>query len=199
MRNTLMLAAVALMIAGSQPALAAPDPAAPIAAFDEALLGAMKTGKAASLAARTAKLLPVVKATHDLPAMAALVVGPAWATMGAGDRAALVEAFARHSALSYAANFASFSGERFAVDPKVVVRGGDRVVRTTIAGKDGTTPLDYRMRDGGSGWKIVDIFAEGVSQIAVQRSEFASIVKAGGVAALAKKLNAADEARLKGR
>lgn len=194
MRNAL----TALALLAALPA-AAPDPVAPIAAFDDALLAAMKEGKAATLAARTAKLLPVVKATHDLPAMAALVVGPAWTATSAGDRAGLVEAFARHSAVSYAANFASYAGERFVVDPAVVTRGSDRVVKTTIAGSGTPTPLAYRLRSSGSGWKIVDIFAEGVSQIAVQRSEFASTIKAGGVAALTKKLNTADEARPKGR
>ncbi|QXQ05520.1 ABC transporter substrate-binding protein [Sphingosinicellaceae bacterium] len=197
MRNTLI--ALALLAALPAPAAAASDPVAPIAAFDDALLASMKAGKATPLPARTAKLLAVVKATHDLPAMAALVVGPAWAATSAGDRAALVEAFARHSAVQYAANFASYAGERFVVDPAVVTRGTDRVVKTTIAGNGTPTPLAYRLRESGGGWKIVDIFAEGVSQIAVQRSEFASTIKAGGVAALTKKLNTADEARLKGR
>ncbi len=176
---------------------AAPDPVAPVNALDDALLAAMKQGRAATLSARTAKLLPVVRATHDLPAMAAKVVGPAWATTSAADRAALVETFARHSAVSYAANFSSFAGERFVVDPAVVTRGADRVVRTKIVATSGSAGLDYRMRDGAEGWRIADIYADGISQIAVQRSEFASTVAAGGVSALVKKLDAADAARLK--
>ncbi len=178
---------------------AAPDPSAPVSALDDALLASMKAGRAATLGARTAKLLPVVRATHDLGAMAAKVVGPAWATTPAADRAALVDAFARHSAVSYAANFASFSGERFVVDTAVAARGEDRVVRTKIVAKDGGAALDYRMRSGPEGWRITDIYADGISQIAVQRSEFASTIAAGGVAALVKKLDAADAARLKGR
>ncbi len=178
------------------PAVAASDPAAQIGALDDALVAAMKTGKT-QLSARVAKLQPVVKATHDMAAMAGLVVGPAWAAAPVTDRTALVEAFARHSAVAYAENFNNYGGERFTVDPKVETRGPDRLVRTTIIGKDSKTALNYRMRDAGSGWKIVDIYADGISQVATQRAEFASTVKASGVAGLAKRLNALDEAKLK--
>ncbi len=190
-----LFAAAALALA--VPAVAAPGPAVPIAAFDDALLAAMKTGKSVPLPARVAKLLPVVRATHDLDAMAAAVVGPPWAATPAADRAALIEAFARHSAVAYAENFNGWDGERFIIDPKITPRGSGQVVTVTIAGKGAATPLLFRMRDGGSGWRIVDIYAEGVSQVAVQRAEFAAIIKSGGVAALAKQLNARDEAKLK--
>ena len=178
---------------------AAPDPVAPVNALDDALLASMKSGKATSLSARAAKLLPVVRATHDLGAMAARVVGPAWASASATDRAALIETFAKHSAVSYAANFASFAGERFVIDPAVAARGEDRVVRTRIVASSGGAALDYRMRSGAEGWRITDIYADGISQIAVQRSEFASTIAAGGIAALVRKLDAADAARVKGR
>lgn len=192
MRFFLAVAMLLLVAAG-------PDPAAPVKALDEALLNAMKTGHAATLSARTAKLLPVVRATHDLTAMAAKVVGPAWATASAADRAALIETFARHSAVSYAANFSSYAGERFAVDSAIVPRGEDRVVRTKLIAAGSGAALDYRVRSGPEGWRIADIYADGISQIAVQRSEFSAIIASGGVAALVRKLDAADAARLKGR
>lgn len=177
---------------------AAPEPAAPVNALDDALLASMKSGHTASLSARTAKLLPVVRATHDLETMASKVVGPAWASAPASDRAALIDTFAKHSALSYAANFASFAGERFVVDPAIVARGAYKVVRTKIVASSGGAALDYKLRGGAEGWRIVDIYADGISQIAVQRSEFASTIAAGGVAALVRKLEAADATRLKG-
>ncbi len=187
------LAAVVL----AAPAAAASDPAAVVGNFNNALIAAMQTGKGASLAARTTRLLPLVKATHDLPGMTRLVAGPGWATTGPADRAALTEAFSRHSALTYAVNFASFDGEKFVVEPKVDTRGSDALVHVKLVAKDATTPLNYRLHQAEGGWRIIDVFADGVSQIAVQRSEFASTVKAGGAAALAAKLNAADEAKLK--
>ena len=188
---------VAAAVLAAAPAYAAGDPAAVVGDFDNALVAAMQSARGTSLAARTTKLLPLVRATHDLPGMTRLVAGPTWATTSAADRAALVEAFSRHSALTYAINFASFDGEKFTVEPKVDMRGADALVHGAIVAKDGTTQLNYRLHQTDGGWRIIDVFADGVSQIAVQRAEFASTIKAGGAAALAAKLNASDEAKLK--
>lgn len=188
-----LLAAVLL----AAPAAAAQDPATVVGDFNTALIAAMQSAKGTSLAARTAKLTPLVKATHDLPGMTRLVAGPAWATTSAADRDALVAAFSRHSTLTYAINFSSFDGERFTVEPKVDTRGADALVHGAIVAKDATTALNYRLHEVDGAWRIIDVFADGVSQIAVQRAEFASTIKAGGIAALTAKLNAADGAKLK--
>lgn len=193
MFRPLFAAAVVLTAA---PAFAA-DPATVVGDFNSALVAAMQSARGTGLAARTTKLLPLVKATHDLPGMTRLVAGPAWATTSAADREALLVAFSRHSALTYAINFASFDGERFTTEPKVDARGADVLVHGAIVAKDGTTKLNYRLHQVDGGWRIIDVFADGVSQIAVQRAEFASTMKAGGAAGLAAKLNATDEAKLK--
>ncbi len=198
-RSALVVAALtaSAVVASAAPAAAAGDPAAVVGDFNTALISAMKSGKGTSLSARTAKLLPLVKATHDMPGMTRLITGPAWATTNAADREALVTAFTRHSALTYAVNFSSFDGEKFTVEPKVDMRGADALVHGAIVGKDGPTALNYRLHQSEGGWRIIDVYADGVSQIAVQRAEFASTVKVGGAAGLATKLNAADEAKLK--
>ncbi|QYE34545.1 ABC transporter substrate-binding protein [Polymorphobacter sp. PAMC 29334] len=190
---------LALLLACATGAAAAPapsDPAAVVGAFNASLLATMKEGKGLGLSGRTAKLLPLVKATHDMPAMTRLVAGPAWATTAPADKTALTDAFTRHSVVAYATNFASFDGQRFTVQPKVDMRGEDALVHAAIVAKDGTTPLNYRLHKTDGGWRIVDVYADGISQIAVQRAEFAGTIKAGGAAALAAKLNAGDEAKL---
>ncbi len=189
-------AIVALALVAA-PAAAASDPAAVVGDFNAALITAMQSGKGTPLAARTAKLLPLVKATHDMPGMTRLIAGPVWTTATAADREALVTAFTRHSALTYAINFSSFDGEKFTVEPKVDMRGPDALVHAALIGRDSRTALNYRLHQTEGGWRIIDVYADGVSQIAVQRSEFAATVRSGGLAGLAAKLNAADEAKLK--
>jgi len=45
------------------------------------------------------------------------------------------------------------------------------------------------MRNGPNGWRIVDVLADGaVSRVAVQRSDFRSLLRSGGPAALQKSL-----------
>jgi phospholipid transport system substrate-binding protein len=59
-------------------------------------------------------------------------------------------------------------------------------VRSKLVARNGTsTPLDYVMRDGPSGWKIVDVLVGGaISRVAVQRSDFRTLLSSGGVPAL---------------
>jgi len=194
---TTALAVMALAAAAPAAAKEASEPAAVVADFNASLLATMKDGKALGLAGRTAKLLPLVKATHDMPAMTRLAAGPVWAATPPAQQAALTDAFTRHSVIAYAVNFASFDGQRFTVQPKVGTRGADALVHAAIVSKGSTTALNYRLHQTDGGWRIVDVFADGISQIAVQRAEFAATLKAGGAAALAAKLNAADDAKLR--
>lgn len=167
-----------------------------IDAYDQAIVGVMKQGQALGLAGRAEKFQPIVADYYDTAAAAALVVGaPAWGKASAADRAALIAALTRHNAVSHATNYKSYSGETFATDPKSVVRGAERLVRVKIGG----TQIVYRLRESGGKWRIVDVVADGVSQLAVQRADYASTVAAGGVAGLAKRLAAIDTKTLKGR
>jgi phospholipid transport system substrate-binding protein len=140
------------------------------------------------LAARIDRFEPLVRAYYDMPAIAALVIGPVWAKTSAADRAAAIDALTHHSAVSLARNFASYGGERFVVDPTVVTRGASRIVRLTISSGKSRDVLLYRMSQGEGGWRIVDVIAGGVSQLAVQRADLASTVSSGGAAGVARRL-----------
>ncbi len=76
---------------------------------------------------------------------------------------------------NYASNFDSFGGEKFIVDPAVQTRGTDKVVQSKLVTGDQTIPFNYRMRQTGGSWKILDVYLNGtISQLATRRSDFAS-------------------------
>lgn len=190
----LQAAVICLASLLSWPAIAAPvDPAASqIETFYGALVDTMKHGEALGFSGRFDKLAPVVDGVFDLPLMTALSVGPVWSTVSDTDRKSLVAAFRRMTVANYVANFTTYDGQKFTVDPAVETRGADRIVRSRLESK-GETPIAfiYRMHESGGAWKVVDIFLDGsVSQIAMRRSDFAATVRAGGATALVKKLNA---------
>ena len=151
-------------------------------AYHDGVVAAMKMS--GGLAARAAAFEPLVRDYYDMPTIAALVVGPGWAQTGAADRAALAKALARHSAVSLARNFGSYGGERFAVADQVVDRGTSQLVTVRV----GTDTLVYRLRRG----RIVDVVSGGVSNLALQRADFASTLAKGGAAALVAKLATLD-------
>nr|WP_243843353.1 ABC transporter substrate-binding protein [Sphingomonas vulcanisoli] len=172
-------------------ALAAPSHAAEIgaaahvAAYDDKVIAVMKEGL--PTAQRIARFQTIVAQSYDMPAIAALVIGPGWASASAADKSAAIQALTRHSAISLARNFKSYSGEKFVVDPTVQQRGNDSIVKVRI----GSDILYFRVHRSGSGWSIIDVISGGVSQLAVQKSDLASTA-AGGAAAVAKRLQQVD-------
>jgi phospholipid transport system substrate-binding protein len=90
--------------------------------------------------------------------------------------------------VSLARNFKEYDGTPFRVDPKVIVRGADSVVKVTIGGDT----LFYRMRQAGGGYRIVDVISGGVSNLALQRADLATTIQSGGLPALVRKLGQLD-------
>ena len=167
--------------------------------FHASLLDTMKQGKTLGIEGRFKKLEPEIDRAFDLAAMTKFTVGPKWVGMSEDEHKALIAAFRRMTIASYARNFAEFKDQQFTIEPKVEVRGLDRLVKSQIIPKgEKAVNLVYRIRDGGAGDKIIDVIYEFVSQLATKRSDFASTVNSGGALALVKKLNELSDKLMKG-
>lgn len=167
--------------------------------FHASLLDTMKQGKTLGIEGRFKKLEPEIDRAFDLGAMTKFTVGPKWVGMSEDEHKALIAAFRRMTIASYARNFAEFKDQQFTIEPKVEVRGLDRLVKSQIIPKgEKAVNLVYRIRDGGAGVKIIDVIYEFVSQLATKRADFASTVNSGGALALVKKLNELSDKLMKG-
>jgi phospholipid transport system substrate-binding protein len=177
----------------AQPAIAqSADPAAgTVQTLHSGLLSIMHAGTAAGQTGRARQIAPVVDRTFDVPQMTRLAVGPSWTGMAAADQSALVAAFRSLTIAQYAKNFDSFSGERFATAPEVETRGGDKLVRTTLVVPNGNPEaLNYRLRQSGGQWKIIDVYyRNSISQLATRRADFSRVLASGGAKALVVHLN----------
>jgi phospholipid transport system substrate-binding protein len=187
-----MVMALLLMLAPPvRAAETAPDPAVQqIEMFYAVLVDTMKEGPKLGIQGRYRKLAPVTKETFDIPAMAQLSVGPAWQMLSEMDRKAIIDAFERMTIANYAANFSSYSGQKFIVNPMAKMRGQEKIVESKMVSGQTTVPFNYRMHLADGKWKVVDIYLNGyVSQLAVRRADFASTVAQSGAAGLVKKIN----------
>jgi phospholipid transport system substrate-binding protein len=181
------VAALAVGVAAVSPAYAQQmDPAARIGAYNDGIVAIMKAK--IGFEGRRDRFEALVREHYDMPAIASLVVGPKWASSTTAERNDAIAALTRHSAVSLAKNFDSYDGEKFTVDPAVTDRGPSKIVKVRISAPGGGDTLLYVMRKGAAGWKIVDVVAQGVSQLAVQRSDAAGAVASDGVGGLAKQL-----------
>jgi len=161
--------------------------AAPIQRLNAALLAAMKAGRGTPFSQRYAALAPVVEQTLDMDAVLAASIGLSWSSMPSDQKAQLLATFRRYTVASYTANFDNYTGQTFQLAPSVrSVGNGDVIVGTQIVANDGSSnKLDYVMRHTPSGWKAVDVLADGaISRVAVQRSDFRHLLNSGGAPAL---------------
>jgi len=174
----------------SAPALAQ---TAPIDALDHALEAAMKQGSA-PFATRYKALAPVVDQVFDLEQILRSSVGLRWASIPPAQQQQLLSVFRAYTICNYAANFDSNSGTEIHLLPEVRSVGADRIVESEIVPKSGDPiRMDYVMRQGAAGWQAVDVLEAGtISQAAVQRSDFRSLLADGPaqlIASLQAKVN----------
>jgi phospholipid transport system substrate-binding protein len=154
------------------------------------LLSTMQNGQALGARGRYTQLAPVVARVFDISFMTRLAVGPDWATLTEPQRQQVSQAFERYIAAIYAERFNSYSGERLQVTGERASPGGT-IITSQIVKSDGQpVNINYLMRDNGGTWQIADIYLDGtISELATRRSEFASILRAGGINGLIQALN----------
>ncbi len=72
------------------------------------------------------------------------------------------------------------------------------MVESKLVTSGQTIPFNYRMRQTGGGWKILDVYLNGsISELATRRSDFGATLSSGGAQALIKKINALSDSLMK--
>ena len=156
----------------------------------QTLLLVMKEGREIGYQGRYDRLAPVVTAGFDMPFIAKIVLGRFWETFDSEQRSKFVDTFSRLSIATYAANFDSYSGERFKVISEKDATGGRILVRTQLIKSDGgQVELDYLLHRVESQWRIINVVADGVSDLAIKRADYTSFLKNNGLDPLLIKLN----------
>jgi phospholipid transport system substrate-binding protein len=146
----------------------------------------MKEGRDTPFQQRYQTLAPAVDQAFDLEGILRVSVGSYWPSLPAAQQQSLLSVFRAFTIANYVANFHSFKGRVINVSPTTRPVGASQVVSSTIT-KPGHDPLriDYVMRQESAGWKVVDVLLDGtISRVAVQRSDFASLVTKGDASQL---------------
>jgi phospholipid transport system substrate-binding protein len=187
-----LLTFMILVMHGAMPCASAGDRGATevVEKLHAALLSAMKEGHKIGYQGRFDQLAPVIKSSFDMPFISRTVLGKYWETLTNEQRSRFIEAFTQQSIATYAANFDSYSGERFEMIPEKKVDSGRILVQSQLIKSDGgRVQLDYLLHRTGSQWRIVNIIAEGVSDLALKRADYSAFLKNHGFEALLKKLS----------
>ena len=177
-------------LAAGRAEAAIPDPTDVVRGFYATLQGTMRGGPELGPNGRYQRLDPIVRRTFDIALMTRLAVGPSWAALALDQQQQLAGAFDRYVAATYAHRFDSYSGERLEVIGQTA-SAGDIIVQTRIVKSNGEpVGINYLMRCNGEDWLVSDVYLDGtISELAMHRSEFASILRDRGVTGLIAALN----------
>jgi phospholipid transport system substrate-binding protein len=169
---------------------------APIEALNAGLAQAEKTGSE-PFQKRFDALAPVVDQAFNLQQILQTIVGLRWSEIPADQQAKLLAVFRAFTISTYVANF-NGGNATFRVLPETRAVGNDKIVETEIVtGQGEPVRIDYVMRQGtapgnnggNNSWQAVDVLQQGtISQAAVQRSDFRSLLNDGGAPKLIESL-----------
>lgn len=158
--------------------------------FQAELIDVMKNGKQLGYAGRYEQLKDPVSNSHDLTKIARIVVGKEWEKLSEDQQQKLMDVFSRLSIASYAHNFKEYSGESFVFDSEEeTARGGVVVHSHLVIPGEKDVKFDYMLKEKGPSWRIINIIANGVSDLALKRSEYTAILQREGFDALIAKIN----------
>jgi phospholipid transport system substrate-binding protein len=158
--------------------------------FQEQLIAVMKEGKQLGYTGRYNKLHEAVANSHDLTKIARIVVGKEWEKLSEAQQQQLTDVFSKLSVASYARNFKDYAGEAFVFDSEEETTRGGVVVHAHLTIPDEKdVKFDYMLKENGNSWRIINIIANGVSDLALKRSEYTSILQREGFDALITKIN----------
>lgn len=182
------LATALLLLSGVVTAAGDADAKAVVEKLHQALLGAMQAGASAGFKGREEMLAPVIAGSFDFDSICRIVTGRYWKSASDEQKTRFVEVFKRLSVATYASNFASFSGEKFQTEGSEADHDA-LVVRTTLRPTDGEpVPLNYLLRQANGEWRIMNVVAQGVSDLSLKRADYTAVIKTEGFDSLINRL-----------
>ena len=172
-------------------AVSTDTPEATVASLHRGLIAASQSSPGASVDARYRTLEPLIEKTHDLRYIAEFALRKQWPMLSETDRQRFVAAFEKLSVMTYASRFKNVSANTFKSAGPATIESGRAHVLTTIPRQgQPDVSLDYMLEQKDGAWRIINIIADGVSDLALKRAEYQRILGSGSIDDLIKELEA---------
>lgn len=197
-RRTFMAATMStalILVAGEQRAIASDDPAvAYVRSIGNDVIAILGDKENSTFAEREAAFREVMVRGFDIPTVTRFVLGRHWKSATQEQRKDFSAIFLDFLTRVYSIRFDSYSygGEQFTVRSVIADESGDKIVRAQVARPSGADPvdIDFRVRSKDGGFKVVDLYVEGISMLHTHRVEFSSVVNRDGIDGLLRALQA---------
>lgn len=154
------------------------DPAKTVNSLHSSLLKGMQGGDKLGFQGRFKLLAPIVERSLDLDFIAKTILGKKLRTkLNREQQQIYISHFHKLSISTYAGWFKEYDGERFKyIDQKTMPRNYVLVRSQLIKSNGDTVSFDYLLRQDKKDWRIINILADGVSDLALKRVEYRSVL-----------------------
>ncbi|MDQ6958519.1 MAG: ABC transporter substrate-binding protein [Mariprofundaceae bacterium] len=170
-------------VTGSQGAISV------INTFHAALLFTMQHAKSLGYRGRYARLEPTIRQNYDFSKVVRVTAGKYWRDLNHDQKVRFLYVFSRLVIATYAHRFDGYSGESFQTVSTRASGHGRVIVRTVLIKRNGSrVHLDYLLRQRKGQWLIVNVIAQGVSDLALKRVEYTTVLRSQGFDALMTRL-----------
>ena len=182
---------VASMLSGAGMAFAAGTPETVVADLHQALISIMKDGEQLGFSGRRDKIAPVIDRSFDFDSIARVAMGRYWRKMTQEQQIRSRQLMRALTIGNYADSFSSYSGESFEFVGRQEGRRGQQLVRTElVVADDAPVQLDYVLKQQAGRWWIINVLANGVSDLSLKRAQYGSIISKQGIVALLQQIDA---------
>lgn len=130
--------------------------------------------------AKKAEFTQLLDDSFDMSTIGRFVLGTHWKSATPAQQKEYQKLFRKMIINVYSKRFSDYKGQKFDVR-SAKTEGKDTTVTSYIVPDSGPeVRVDWRVRNKGGSYKVVDIIVEGVSMAMTQRSDFASVIQRGG-------------------
>jgi len=160
----------------------APSPESVVASLHRGLEALAVEQQSADLGQRFEQLRPVILETHDLAYIAELTIRRRWGDLSESQQQRFLAVFERLSVMTYASRFSSVGANSFKILGSSE-QGSVRMQVNAVIQRPSAEnlSLDYTLQEREGAWRIINIIADGVSDLALKRAEYRRIMIDGSI------------------
>ena len=123
-------------------------------------------------------------------AIAQIALGSHWKTLNDEQKNAFIDRLTELSIATYAAQFNGYSGESFKYDSEQGMKSNRITLRyQLVAPKEKPVVFEYVLGQSNGQWAIINIVVDGISDLALKKAQYTSVIEREGFDNLLNKLS----------
>jgi phospholipid transport system substrate-binding protein len=157
--------------------------------LNAALIDAMKNADRLGYQGRYKRLDPVVKDVFQFEAVAQIALGSHWKKLDQSQKLAFMAKLTDLSVATYAAQFNSYGGEKFQYESSEELKADRITLRyAMVVPNEKPIKFEYIVNHFNVQWVIINIIVDGISDLALKKAQYTSVIDREGFDKLLDKL-----------